>query len=46
MCEHTGVIGDFALVFHDILREHSVIGQRDYLATEAANSFSTVASPE
>ena len=48
MCEHTGgVLGDFVLVFHrGICREHILIGQRNYLMTEAANSLSATAGPK
>ena len=48
MCEHTGgVLHDFVLVFHrDICREHSLIGQRNCLMTEAANSLPAAAGPE
>ena len=47
MCEHTGVLGDFVLVFHrDICHEHSLIGRRNYLMNEAANSLSATAGPE
>ena len=48
MCEHTGgVLRDFTLVIHrDICREHSLIGRRNCLMTEAANSLSAAAGPE
>ena len=48
MCERTGgVLGDFIVVIHrDIRREHSLIGRRNYLITEAANSLSAAGSPE
>ena len=38
MCEHTGrVLSDFIVVFHrDICREHSLVGRRNCLMTEAA----------
>ena len=40
-CQHTGVLlGDFVVVFpRDICREHSLIGRRNYLMAEAANSL-------
>ena len=48
MCEHTGgVVRDFIVVIHrDICREHSLIGRRNCLMTEAANSLSAAAGPE
>ena len=48
MCEHNGgVPDDVVVVFHrDTRREHSVIGRRNYLMTEAANSLSAAAGPE
>ena len=48
MCENTGgVLGDFVLVFHgDICREHSLIGQRNYLTTEVANWLSAATGAE
>ena len=48
MCEHTGgVLRDFIVVIHrDICREHSLIGRRNCLMTEAANSLSAAAGPE
>ena len=48
MCENTrGVLRDFVLVVHrDIRREHSPIGRRNCLMTEAANSLSTDEGPE
>ena len=48
MCEHTGgVLRDFIVVIHrDICREHSLIGRRNYLMTEAASSLSAAADPE
>ena len=48
MCEHTGgVLRDFIVVIHrDIYREHSLIGRRNCLMTEAANSLSAAAGPE
>ena len=48
MYEHTGgVLADFVLVFHrDICREHSLIGRRNYLMTEAVKSLSAAAGPE
>ena len=42
-----GFLRDFVVVFHcDICREHSLIGLRNCLVTEAANSPSAAASPE
>ena len=48
MCEDTGgVLRDFIVVKHrDICREHSLIGRRDFLVTESANSLSAAAGPE
>ena len=48
MCEHTGgILRDFILVIHrDICREHSLIGRRNCLTTEAANAPSAAAGPE
>ena len=48
MCEHTGgVLRDFVEVLHrDICREHSLIGRRNCLMTEAAKSLSAAAGPE
>ena len=47
MCEHTGVLRDFIVVIHrDICREHSLIGRRNCLMTEAANSLSAAAGPK
>ena len=48
MCEHTeGVVRDFIVVIHrDICREHSLIGWRNCLMTEAANLLSAAAGPE
>ena len=48
MCEHTGgVLGDFVLVFHrDISSQDSLIGPRNDLMTEDANSLSADAGPE
>ena len=48
MYEHTGgVLRDFISVVHrDICRVHSVIGRRNRLTTEAANSHSAAAGPE
>ena len=48
MCEHTeGVVRDFIVAIHrDICREHRLIGRRNYLMTEAANSLSAAAGPE
>ena len=48
MCERTGgVLRDFVLVFpRDICREHSLIGRRNCVMTEAANSISAVAGSE
>ena len=47
MCEHTGgVLRDFIVIHRDICREHSLIGQRNCLITEAANSLSAAAGPE
>ena len=48
MCEHTGVVlSDFIVVIHrDICREHSLLGRRNCLMTEAANSLSAAAGPE
>ena len=48
MCERTGgVLRDFVLVFpRDICREHSLIGRRNCVMTEAANSLSAAAGPE
>ena len=49
MCEHTGgVLRDFVsvVVFHrDICCEHSLIGRRNCLMTEAANPLSATAGP-
>ena len=48
MCEHTGrILRDFILVFHrNICREHTLIGRRNRLLTEAANSLSAAPGPE
>ena len=48
MCQHTGqVLRDFIVVMNrDICREHSLIGRRNCLMTEAANSLSAAAGPE
>ena len=48
MCEHTGgVLGEFDLASHrDIRREHSLIGRRNCLVTEAAISLSAAAGRE
>ena len=48
MCEHTGrVLRDFIVAIHrDICPEHSLIGRRNYLMTEATNSLSAAAGPE
>ena len=48
MCEHTeGILREFVVVFHrDICREHSLIGRRNCLMIEAANSLSAAAGPE
>ena len=48
MCEHIGgILRDFVLVFHrDICLENSLIGRRNCLMTEAANSLSAAAGPE
>ena len=48
MCEHTGrVLRDFIVDIHrDICREHRLIGRRNCLMIEAANSLSTAAGPE
>ena len=48
VCGHTGgVLRDFVPVFHrDTCREHSLIGRRNWLVTEAANSLSATAGPE
>ena len=48
MCEHTGgVLRDFIVVIHrDVCREHSLIGRRNCLMTEAANALSAAAGPE
>ena len=47
MCEHTGVLRDFIVVFRrDICCEHGLIGRRNCLMTEAANSLSAAAGPE
>ena len=48
MCEHAGgVLLDFIVAIHrDICREHSLIGRRNCLMTEAANSLSAAAGPE
>ena len=48
MCERTGgVQRDFIVVIHrDICREHSLIGRRNCLMAEAANSLSADAGPE
>ena len=48
MCEHTGgVLRDFIVVIHrDICYEISLIGRRNCLMTEAANSLSSAAGPE
>ena len=42
MCEHTaGVLRDFIVVIHrDICHEHSLVGRRNCLMSEAANFFS------
>ena len=47
MCENTGgVLRDFVLVLHrDMCREHSLIGRRNYLMTEAAHSLPAAAGP-
>ena len=47
MCEHTGgVLRDFIVVIHrDICPEHSLIGRRNCVMTEAANSLSAAAGP-
>ena len=41
MCDHTrGVLRDFIVVIHrDICREHSLIGRRNCLMTEASSSL-------
>ena len=48
MCERTGgILGNFVVVFHrDIFREHSLIGWRNCVMTEAANSLSAAVGPE
>ena len=48
MCEHTGgvVRGLIVVIHRDICREHSLIGRRNCLMTEAANSLSAAGSPE
>ena len=47
MCEHTGVLRDYVLVFHrDICREHNLIERRNGLMTEAAKSLSAAMGPE
>ena len=48
MCEHTGgVLSDcIAAIHRDIYREHSLIGRRNCLMTEAAKSLSAAAGPE
>ena len=48
MYERTeAVLGIFVLVSRrDICREHSLIGRRNYLMTEAVNSLSAAAGPE
>ena len=48
MCEHTGeVLRDLIVVIHrDICCEHSLIGRRNCLMTEAANSLSAAVGPE
>ena len=48
MREHTGgVLRDFIVANHrDICREHSLIGLRNCLMTESANSLSAAAGPE
>ena len=48
MCENIGGdLRDFIVVIHrDICREHSLIGRRNGLMTEAAHSLSSVAGPE
>ena len=48
MCEHTGrVLRDFIVDIHrDICREHRLIGRRNCLMIEAANSLSATASPK
>ena len=48
MCEHTGGdLRDFVLVFHrDVRREHSLIGRRNCLMTEAAVSLAAATGPE
>ena len=48
ICEHTGrVPRDFIEVIHrDICREHSLIGRRNCLMSEGANSLSAAAGPE
>ena len=48
MYEHTGgVLRDLIVVIHrDICREHSLIGRRNCLMTEAANSLSAAAGLE
>ena len=47
MCEHTrGVLRDFIVAIHrDICREITLIGRRNCLMTEAANSPSAAAGP-
>ena len=48
MCEHRGgALRDSIVVIHrDICREHSLIGRRNYLMTEAASWLSAAAGPE
>ena len=48
MCEHAGgVLRDFIVaIHHDICREHSLIGRRNCLMAEAANSPLAAAVPE
>ena len=48
MCEYTGgFLRDLIVVIHrDICREHSLIGRRNCLMTEAANSLSAAARRE
>ena len=48
MCEHTGgVLRDFIVVFHrKFCREHSRIGRRHCLMTEASNSLLAAEGPE
>ena len=48
MCGHTAVVlRHFIVVIHrDICREHSLIGRRNCLMSEGANSLSAAAGPE